>query len=71
MQVSSYLIVPLIALQNENELHCAVRRKKVRMHEEKRACTTKQCYFDPLYNTQYKLQDYQSSKKLNNAPVDG
>ena len=38
MQVSSYLIIPLIALQRESKLPCAVRggENKVRIHEEGR-----------------------------------
>lgn len=52
MQVSSYLIISLIASRRENKLSCAVRgEKKVRSHVEKAASTTKHCYLydDPSH----------------------
>lgn len=50
MQVSSYLIILLNALRRKNKLPCA--RDMVRMYEEKRVGTTKQCCLDHMHGTQ-------------------
>lgn len=73
MQVSSYLIIPLIALRRENELPCAVRGKvrlkcmKRRRHVQ-RSNATITLYRQ--YNTEHQaaVVNYQRTNKQNHTP---
>lgn len=77
MQVSSYLIIPLIASRRENKLPCAVRGKKTRLEYTRRrrqvqlGNATMTLYGQ--YNTEHhaSAQDYQGTNKQSHVIGEG
>lgn len=70
MQVSSYLIIPLIASQRENKLPCAVRGKKTRLKCMRRRRQVQQCYPYPTIQDS-KLQQRTTRGLTSHMPGEG